>query len=85
MRVEMLEDALLAGLNLKVPQLMTADGDLAVDAAGCGLRGRCPQCEHPAARLHSRYWRQLSEVLTLFMAASHPPSPDPDLSSTAIA
>ncbi|NGO11532.1 transposase [Streptomyces sp. HC44] len=62
MRVETLEDVLLPGLNLKVRQLMAADGNLVVDAAGCGPPGRCPQCEHPAIRVHSRYWRQISEL-----------------------
>ncbi|WP_164904822.1 transposase family protein [Streptomyces cyaneus] len=41
---------------------MTADGNLVVDAAGCGPPGRCPQCEHSATRVHSRYWRQISEL-----------------------
>ncbi|MFE0254290.1 transposase family protein [Streptomyces sp. NPDC059010] len=62
MRVETLEDLHLPGLNLMVRQLMTVDGNLAVDAAGCRPPGRCPQCTHPATRAHSRYWRQISEL-----------------------
>ncbi|MCT9094303.1 ISL3 family transposase [Streptomyces sp. ASQP_92] len=62
MRVETIEDVLLPGLNLKVRQLMAVDGNLVVDAAGCGPPGRCPQCERPATRVHSRYWRQISEL-----------------------
>ncbi|MGA5361187.1 transposase family protein [Streptomyces purpurascens] len=31
-----------------------------IDAAGCGPPGTCPQCQHPAARIHSRYWRQVA-------------------------
>ncbi|WP_442815073.1 MULTISPECIES: transposase family protein [unclassified Streptomyces] len=45
-----------------VRQLKAVDGHLVVDAAGCGPPGRCPQCEHPATRFHSRYWRQISEL-----------------------
>ncbi|MET9894421.1 transposase family protein [Streptomyces sp. NPDC006465] len=41
---------------------MTVDGNLVVDAAGCGPPGRCPQCKHPAIRVHSRYWRQIPEL-----------------------
>ncbi|WP_408056165.1 transposase family protein [Streptomyces ureilyticus] len=41
---------------------MAADGNVVVDAAGCGPPGKCPQCEHPATRVHSRYWRQISEL-----------------------
>ncbi|MFF9128325.1 transposase family protein [Streptomyces sp. NPDC014889] len=62
MRVERLEDLLLPGLNLMVRQLMTVDGNLVVDAAVCGPPGRCPQYTHPATRVHSRYWRQISEL-----------------------
>ncbi|MET9460044.1 transposase family protein [Streptomyces canus] len=62
MRVETIEDVLLPGLNLKVRQLMAVDGNLVIDAAGCGPPGRCPQCERPATRVHSRYWRQISEL-----------------------
>jgi transposase len=62
MRVETLEDILLPGLNLMVRQLTTVDGNLVVDAAGCGPPGRCPQCAHPAMRVHSRYWRHISEL-----------------------
>ncbi|MFF1743808.1 transposase family protein [Streptomyces mirabilis] len=38
---------------------MTVDGDLMVDAAACGPPCRCPQCERPATRVHSRYGRQV--------------------------
>ncbi|MFF4948737.1 transposase family protein [Streptomyces chattanoogensis] len=31
-----------------------------IDAAGCGPSGRCPHCQQPAARLHSRYWRSVA-------------------------
>ncbi|MFI9749490.1 transposase family protein [Streptomyces collinus] len=62
MRVETLEDVLLPGLNLVVRQLMTVGGNLVVDAAGCAPPGKCPQCEHPATWVHSRYWRQISEL-----------------------
>lgn len=62
MRVETIEDVLFPGLNLMVRRLMTADGNLVVDAAGCGPPGRCPQCKHPATRVHSRYWRQISAL-----------------------
>ncbi|MFE5718768.1 transposase family protein [Streptomyces erythrochromogenes] len=30
-----------------------------IDAAGCGPPGACPVCQHPAARVHSRYWRHM--------------------------
>ncbi|MFD9082815.1 transposase family protein [Streptomyces erythrochromogenes] len=30
-----------------------------IDAAGCGPPGVCPVCQHPAARVHSRYWRHM--------------------------
>ncbi|MFE9644324.1 transposase family protein [Streptomyces sp. NPDC006365] len=43
-------------------QLTTVDGNLVVDAAGCGPRGRCPQCADPATQVHSRYWRQISAL-----------------------
>jgi transposase len=62
MRVETLKDLLVPGLNLTVRQLMTVDGNLMVDAAGCGPPGRCPRCRHPATRVHSRYWRQISDL-----------------------
>ncbi|MEV2234043.1 transposase family protein [Streptomyces phaeochromogenes] len=60
MGLETREDILLPGLNLMVRHLMTVDGNLKVDAAACGPPGRCPQCEHPATRVHSRYLRQVS-------------------------
>ncbi|MFF3215861.1 transposase family protein [Streptomyces sp. NPDC002886] len=31
-----------------------------VDAACCGPSGPCPLCQHPAARVHSRYWRHIA-------------------------
>ncbi|MGW0531123.1 ISL3 family transposase [Streptomyces sp. NPDC003032] len=31
-----------------------------IDAAGCGPPGTCPQCQHPAGRVHSRYWRHIA-------------------------
>ncbi|MHC5262669.1 transposase family protein [Streptomyces sp. UC4497] len=62
MRVETLEDVLWPGVYLMARQLKTVDGHLVVEAAGCGPPGRCPQCAHPATRVHSRYWRQISEV-----------------------
>ncbi|UQW99300.1 ISL3 family transposase [Streptomyces sp. RerS4] len=60
MKVETLEDVLFPGLNLVVRQVVVADDSLMVDAAGCGPPGGCPQCEHPAARVHSRYWRHIA-------------------------
>ncbi|MFI8244173.1 transposase family protein [Streptomyces sp. NPDC085866] len=33
-----------------------------VDAAGCGPPGRCPQCDHPGVRVHSRYWRHIVDL-----------------------
>ncbi|MET8081537.1 transposase family protein [Streptomyces sp. NPDC005303] len=62
MRVETLKDLLLPGPNLMVRQLTTVDGNLVVDAAGCEPPGNCPQCTHPATRVRSRYWRQISEL-----------------------
>lgn len=55
MKVESLEDFLFPGLNLTVRQALLADGNLMIDAAGCGPPGPCPQCQHSAARVHSRY------------------------------
>ncbi|MFE3788055.1 transposase family protein [Streptomyces goshikiensis] len=31
-----------------------------VDAACCGPPGPCPLCQHPAALVHSRYWRYIA-------------------------
>ncbi|WP_442819324.1 transposase family protein [Streptomyces sp. NBC_01236] len=31
-----------------------------VDAAGCDPPGRCPECDHRASRVHSRYWRRIA-------------------------
>lgn len=58
--VETLEYSLLPDLNLKVQQVIADHGQLVVDAAACGPPGKCPQCGHPATRIHSRYWRHLS-------------------------
>ncbi|MET9692541.1 transposase family protein [Streptomyces sp. NPDC006514] len=33
---------------------------MVIDATGCGPPGACPQCQHPAARVHSRYWRHIA-------------------------
>lgn len=60
MEAETLEDVLFAGLNLVVHQVAVVDDDLMVDAACCGPPGPCPQCQHPAARVHSRYWRHVA-------------------------
>ncbi|NGO46106.1 transposase family protein [Streptomyces sp. YC419] len=60
--METLKDVLLPGLSLTVRQLKAVDGHLLVDAAGCGPPGACPQCAHPATRVHSRYWRHISEL-----------------------
>ncbi|WP_075033119.1 transposase [Streptomyces mirabilis] len=62
MQVETLEDVLSPGLNLKVRQLIAVDGQLVVDAVGCGPPGKCPQYKQPATRVHSRYWRHLSAL-----------------------
>ncbi|MFB6565514.1 transposase family protein [Streptomyces sp. NPDC056400] len=34
-------------------------------AAGCGLPGACPQCQHPGVRVHSRYWRHVAGLPVL--------------------
>lgn len=60
METETLRDVLFPGLNLIVRQVTITDGNLMVDAAGCGPSGPCPQCQHPAERVHSRYWRHLA-------------------------
>ncbi|MFJ8563790.1 transposase family protein [Streptomyces sp. NPDC093514] len=43
-----------------VRQAVVADYTLVIDAAGCGPPGPCPQCQYPAARVHSRYWRHVA-------------------------
>ncbi|MFD3580923.1 ISL3 family transposase [Streptomyces sp. NPDC058683] len=60
MKTETLEDVLFPGLHLTVRQVVAVDDDLIIDAAGCGPPGRCPQCERPATRVHSRYWRRIA-------------------------
>ncbi|MCE7052286.1 ISL3 family transposase [Streptomyces purpurascens] len=60
MKAETLEEVLFPGLNLVVRQAVVTDDNLMIDAAGCGPPGTCPQCQHPAARIHSRYWRQVA-------------------------
>ncbi|MFI9761127.1 transposase family protein [Streptomyces sp. NPDC051963] len=57
MKPETLEDVLFQGLNLAVRQAVVVDDGLMIDATGCGPPGACPQCQQPAARVHSRYWR----------------------------
>ncbi|MFI6463134.1 ISL3 family transposase [Streptomyces sp. NPDC050538] len=59
-KTETLEDVLFPGLHLTVRQVVAVDDDLIIDAAGCGPPGRCPQCERPATRVHSRYWRRIA-------------------------
>ncbi|MFF1680296.1 transposase family protein [Streptomyces sp. NPDC058256] len=54
------EEVLFPGLNLAVRQVVAVDDNLIIDAAGCGPPGRCPQCERPATRIHSRYWRHIA-------------------------
>ncbi|WP_404962391.1 ISL3 family transposase [Streptomyces sp. 147326] len=60
MKVETPEDVLFPGLDLVVKRAVVADGGMMIDAAGCGSPGACPQCRHPAARVHSRYWRHIA-------------------------
>lgn len=60
MKPETLQDVLFRGLNLVVRQAVVADDGLMIDATGCGPPGACPQCQHPAARVHSRYWRHIA-------------------------
>ncbi|MER5217894.1 ISL3 family transposase [Streptomyces sp. NPDC002838] len=60
MQVETCEEVLLPGLNLKARQLVACEDYLVVDAAACGLPVNCPQCQRPAARVHSRYWRHVA-------------------------
>ncbi|MFD3612173.1 ISL3 family transposase [Streptomyces atroolivaceus] len=60
MEPETVEDVLFPGLTLVVRQVVVADDCLMIDAAGCGPPGVCPACQHPAARIHSRYSRQIA-------------------------
>ncbi|WP_405675967.1 transposase family protein [Streptomyces xanthophaeus] len=60
METETLEAALFAGLGLVVHQVTVANGNLMVDAACCGPPVPCPQCQQPAVRVHSRYWRHIA-------------------------
>ncbi|MFD3549797.1 ISL3 family transposase [Streptomyces sp. NPDC058655] len=60
METESLRDVLFPGLNVVVRQVTVADGNVIVDAACCGPPGPCPLCQHPAARVHSRYWRHIA-------------------------
>ncbi|MFJ4831724.1 transposase family protein [Streptomyces sp. NPDC088747] len=60
METETLEDVLFPGLHLTVRQVVAVDDSLIIDEAGCGPPGRCPQCERPATRVHSRYWRRIA-------------------------
>lgn len=60
MKPETLQDVLFPALNLVVRQAVVADDGLMIDATGCGPPGACPQCQHPAARVHSRYWRHIA-------------------------
>ncbi|WP_189969478.1 ISL3 family transposase [Streptomyces avidinii] len=60
METESLEGVLFPGLDLVVRQATVVGESLMVDAACCGPPGPCPQCQHPAARVHSRYWRHVA-------------------------
>jgi transposase len=60
MKPETLKDVLFPGLNLVVRQAVVADDGLMIDATGCGPPGACPQCQQPARRVHSRYWRHIA-------------------------
>ncbi|WP_079154524.1 ISL3 family transposase [Streptomyces subrutilus] len=60
MKVETLEDVLFPGLDLVVQRAVVADDGMMIDATGCGSPGACPQCQHPAARVHSRHWRHIA-------------------------
>ncbi|WP_412566118.1 transposase [Streptomyces nojiriensis] len=60
MERETLEDVLFPGLNVVVRQATVVDDSMLVDAACCGPPGPCPLCQHPAARVHSRYWRYIA-------------------------
>ncbi|MFE2972371.1 ISL3 family transposase [Streptomyces sp. NPDC059340] len=56
----MREELLFPGLKLDVRQLAVVEGALIVDAAACAPAGRCPQCDRPGVRVHSRYWRHIA-------------------------
>ncbi|KMO96053.1 ISL3 family transposase [Streptomyces roseus] len=60
METKTLRDVLFPGLDLAVRQVTVVNDDLMVDANGCGPPGGCPACQHPAARVHSRYWRHIA-------------------------
>ncbi|MFF5490798.1 transposase [Streptomyces virginiae] len=60
MGMETLEDVLFPGLNIVVRQETVEDDSIMVDAACCGPPGSCPLCQHPAARVHSRYGRYVA-------------------------
>ncbi|MET7899225.1 transposase family protein [Streptomyces mirabilis] len=60
MKTEMLGDVLFPGLDITVWQVVVFDDNLIVDAEVCGPPGRCPQCERPATRVRSRYWRRMA-------------------------
>ncbi|MEV0322536.1 ISL3 family transposase [Streptomyces sp. NPDC050658] len=61
MVVNAFEDVLFPGLAVRIRQLCVVGTVLMVDAVGCGRPGRCPDCGVRAARVHSRYWRHLSD------------------------
>ncbi|MFE6834791.1 transposase family protein [Streptomyces sp. NPDC057705] len=60
METESFEVVLFPGLDLVVRQATVVGESLMVDAACCGPPRPCPQCQHSAARVHSRYWRQVA-------------------------
>ncbi|MFB7504823.1 ISL3 family transposase [Streptomyces broussonetiae] len=52
----------MPGSQVVVHQVGTVEGTLVVDAAGCGPPGLCPDCGRRATRVHSRYWRSLTDM-----------------------
>ncbi|MFG2232629.1 transposase family protein [Streptomyces sp. NPDC048723] len=60
MKVETLEDVLFRGLAVVVHRTVVVADGMMNDAMGCGPPGACPRCQHPAARVHSRYWRHIA-------------------------
>lgn len=60
MQAERLEEVLFPGLNIVVRQVVISKDNALIDATGCGPPGVCPRCRHPAARVHSRYWRHVA-------------------------
>lgn len=60
MKAETLKDVLFPGLDLEVHRAVVADDGMMIDATGYGPPGACPQCQHPAARVHSWYWRHIA-------------------------